>query len=184
MNKVNKVLSFWGAPVLALAVLAGAARAQVLQNPAQLNIPYGKAYNDFNQPFDPRTRDANGNRAIVNGRILTGQSTLSGGIGGSFFSGGGSFGSTGGFAGLGGGSGAIGNQLNVITNGNWNTVIIDSTQINNGNQTVSLNGSTNTTTPPMLPDLAADGPFRAAPGQRQPPAAANGELNGGLRLDD
>ena len=35
---------------------------------------------------------------------------------------------------------AIGNQLNVITNGNYNTVIIDSTQINNGDQTVVLKG--------------------------------------------
>jgi holdfast attachment protein HfaA len=31
-----------------------------------------------------------------------------------------------------GASSAIGNQLNVITQGNYNTVIIDSTQINNG----------------------------------------------------
>jgi holdfast attachment protein HfaA len=35
---------------------------------------------------------------------------------------------------------AIGNQLNVVTNGNNNTVIIDSTQINNGDQSVVLNG--------------------------------------------
>lgn len=35
---------------------------------------------------------------------------------------------------------AVGNQLNVITTGNYNTVIIDSTQINNGDQTVVLNG--------------------------------------------
>ena len=35
---------------------------------------------------------------------------------------------------------AVGNQLNVITNGNNNTVIIDSTQINNGDQNVFLNG--------------------------------------------
>jgi holdfast attachment protein HfaA len=35
---------------------------------------------------------------------------------------------------------AVGNQLNVITQGSWNTVIVDSTQINNGNQTTVLNG--------------------------------------------
>ena len=35
---------------------------------------------------------------------------------------------------------AVGNQLNVITQGNWNTVIVNSTQINNGNQTTVLNG--------------------------------------------
>jgi holdfast attachment protein HfaA len=35
---------------------------------------------------------------------------------------------------------AIGNQLNVITQGNWNTVIVNSTQTNNGNQSTVLNG--------------------------------------------
>ena len=35
---------------------------------------------------------------------------------------------------------AVGNQLNVITQGSWNTVIVNSTQINNGNQTTVLNG--------------------------------------------
>jgi len=204
MNKVNQVLPYpaIAALTLALVVSAPAAHAQALQNPAQLNIPYGKSYNDFNQPFDPRTRDGNGNRTIINGRILTGdQSTLSGGIGGSFFSGGGSFGSFGGFGGIGSG-GAIGNQLNVITNGSWNTVIIDSTQINNGDQTVNLNGNINTNstgsgtstsngaTPPLTA-LATDGPFRVAPQQtlrsrRQSQAAPgnDGELNGGISLDD
>ena len=38
---------------------------------------------------------------------------------------------------------AVGNQLNVITNGSNNTIIIDSTQINNGDQTVILNGELN-----------------------------------------
>ena len=35
---------------------------------------------------------------------------------------------------------AVGNQLNVITQGSWNTVIVNSTQINNGDQTTVLNG--------------------------------------------
>ena len=41
-----------------------------------------------------------------------------------------------------GGATAIGNNLNVTVQGNWNTVIIDSTQINNGDVTanVELNG--------------------------------------------
>ena len=38
---------------------------------------------------------------------------------------------------------AVGNQLNVITNGNYNTIIIDNTQINNGDQTAVLNGELN-----------------------------------------
>ena len=37
---------------------------------------------------------------------------------------------------------AIGNSLNVVVTGSWNTVIVDSKQINNGDQNadVSLNG--------------------------------------------
>ena len=38
---------------------------------------------------------------------------------------------------------AVGNQLNVITNGSNNTIIIDATQINNGDQSVVLNGELN-----------------------------------------
>ena len=38
---------------------------------------------------------------------------------------------------------AIGNQLNVITNGNYNTVIVNSTQINNGNQTATSSTALN-----------------------------------------
>ena len=47
-------------------------------------------------------------------------------------------------AGVGAGSGstAIGNNLVVVTQGSWNTVIINSTQTNNGNVSASssLNG--------------------------------------------
>ena len=72
----------------------------------------------FDSPINPTTRDANGNRLIINGQIMT-DTTLSGGIMDGFSSGAGS-------------SQAIGNQLNVVTQGNWNTVIIQSNQINNG----------------------------------------------------
>jgi holdfast attachment protein HfaA len=34
---------------------------------------------------------------------------------------------------------AIGNQLNVVTVGNNNTVIVNSNQVNNGNQTATVN---------------------------------------------
>jgi holdfast attachment protein HfaA len=44
-------------------------------------------------------------------------------------------------SGLGGSSAqAIGNQLNVITQGNYNTVIVDSTQINNGDISADSDG--------------------------------------------
>jgi len=173
--------------VLVMVMLPGMALAQAAQSAGQFNIPYGKSYNDFNQPFDARTRDANGNRTIVNGRMFLGsQSNLSFGLGGGFFGSGNT--STSGVGGF-GGAGAIGNQLNVVTLGSWNTVIIDSTQINNGNQTVNLSGANQTV--PFVPPIAADGPFVAATDQStqkwQPvegSKSARDELNGDIQLND
>lgn len=86
------------------------------------------------------TRDANGNRLIVDGIIQAGASTYSSATGGvsSSFSGAGANGGT-----AIGGSTAIGNSLNVVVQGNHNTVIVNSTQVNNGNVTAgtSLNGT-------------------------------------------
>jgi holdfast attachment protein HfaA len=106
--------------------------------------PFGFAYGQEQSAFDANTRDANGNRLILDGRIMTGMdastfssatasaSSWSQSMSGAGFS-------NGSYSGQ-----AIGNQLNVITNGNYNTVIVNSTQINNGNQTAanstSLNG--------------------------------------------
>ncbi|MBK6703513.1 MAG: holdfast anchoring protein HfaA [Caulobacteraceae bacterium] len=78
-------------------------------------------YDSFDSPINPATRDENGNRTIVNGRMEI-EGSLTGGLQDSFATG---FGA----------SSAIGNQLNVITQGNYNTVIVDSTQINNGDIT-------------------------------------------------
>ncbi len=93
-----------------------------------MNTPYGFQAGEENRAFDPSTRDANGNRVLTN--------TYS------------QYSNTAGVAGEGSGVGsngsalAIGNQLNVVTNGNNNTVIVDATQINNGNQeAVILNGT-------------------------------------------
>ena len=173
--------------ILGLAVMPAMAQAQAAQSAGQFNVPYGKSYNDFNQPFDARTRDANGNRTIVNGRMFLGsQSNLSFGLGGGFFGSGST--STSGVGGY-GSAGAIGNQLNVVTMGSWNTVIIDSTQINNGNQTVNLSGANQTT--PFVPPIAADGPFVAAANsstQKWQPVTGTGsareELNGDIKLND
>jgi holdfast attachment protein HfaA len=151
------------APALAIFALAATgcsfalvapASAQTITYSGELNVPYGHSYRDENTPYNPTTRDANGNRLIVNGRIVQGDgSNLPGTLSGDFFSG--------------QGGGAIGNQLNVVTNGNWNTVIIDSTQINNGNQTVNLNNATGFSSPPVASD------------QSEP-----GDLNGEINLDD
>lgn len=112
------------------AVAAGAAQAQSMTtNSASFNAGYGRVAGQENRVVDYSTRDANGNRVIVDGVIQTGSdqsyyARTSGGVGG---------GSTGG---VGNGSNtAIGNNLVVVTQGNWNTVIVNSNQTNNGNVT-------------------------------------------------
>lgn len=192
MKRLTTVLSALQRPGIAVfAVISVAliglpdqAQAQSASNSGQFNIPYGKSYNDFNQPFDARTRDANGNRTIINGRMFLGQqSNLSLGIGGGFFGGNASSG-----VGSFGGAGAIGNQLNVVTLGSWNTVIIDSTQINNGNQNVNITGNTRApTSPPAAANSAALATSKTFGAQRRPlqgGASVDDELNGDLRLDD
>jgi len=123
------------AGIIALSgfIAAPAATAQEAGYLAEFERPYGFAYGEESRPFDAGTRDTAGNRVIVNGRILDSTSTLNGGLNTGW-------GQTGGASGMLGTGTALGNQLNVITNGNYNTVIIDSTQINNGDQTVVLNG--------------------------------------------
>jgi holdfast attachment protein HfaA len=83
-----------------------------------------------NQPSSYSMRDANGNLTMVNGQIESAQYSSSTGSQ---------------YAGVGmGGAGmasgqatAIGNSLNVTVVGSHNTTIIDSSQINTGNQTAT-----------------------------------------------
>lgn len=101
---------------------------------------YGASRYSTARPQTGSTRDANGNRLIVNGIIQAGASAYSSASGGvsSSFSGAGGNGGT-----AIGGSTAIGNSLNVVVQGNHNTVIVNSSQVNNGNVTAgtSLNGT-------------------------------------------
>jgi holdfast attachment protein HfaA len=132
--QTNFVTDFSGA-LLRLFVLtaaglafAGSAFADPIARAGDFSRPFGMS-NSFDAPFDPSTRDANGNRVIVDGRIQI-EGSLSGGLMDGFGSG------------LGGDSAtAIGNQLNVVTNGSYNTVIVDSTQINNGDISADINGA-------------------------------------------
>jgi holdfast attachment protein HfaA len=124
-------LTFGLAAGVALAALAAGANAQSLSsNSSSFNAGWGRSSTSANS-LDPNrfARDENGNRVIIDGVIQTGQDQ-------SFFSrtdadGASSLGS--------GGAMAIGNNLTVITQGNWNTVIVDSTQINNGDVTANTN---------------------------------------------
>ncbi len=112
--------------------LAAPANAQAASYTSEFERPYGYGYGQEQRPFDANTRDRLGNRVIINGLIEGGS-----GLGTGLYTG---WGQTDGASGMLGSGTAVGNQLNVITNGSNNTIIIDSTQINNGDQTVILNG--------------------------------------------
>lgn len=123
--------------LLAGLVLTSAAQAQSMStNSASFNAGYGRVSGQENQGVDFGTRDANGNRVIVDGIIQTGQDQ-------SVFSrtGGGVFDSVSGVGGVGSGSTAIGNNLIVVTQGNYNTVIVNSNQTNNGNVSAGSNAT-------------------------------------------
>ncbi|MGR4866072.1 holdfast anchoring protein HfaA [Caulobacter sp. LARHSG274] len=119
-------------------VVAGAAHAQSMEtNSASFNAGYGRVAGSENHVVDYSTRDANGNRVIVDGVMLTGSDQ-------SVYSSGRSSGSLDSYAGVGGLGGygsatAIGNNLTVVTQGNNNTVIVNSNQINNGNVSAGTN---------------------------------------------
>ena len=121
--------SLLGLAALAVCAAAGPAAAQTMNaNSAEFNGGYGRYPGQENGPIDVSTRDANGNRVIVDGIIQDGSDTYTETSGA---------GST--YAGAGsrryGNATAIGNNLQVITQGNYNTVIVNSTQINNGDVT-------------------------------------------------
>lgn len=134
------------AAALALTVLAAdAASAQATGSAgaAQFQAGYGASRYTTAQASSGSTRDANGNRLIVNGIIQSGASAYSSATGGV----------SNGYAGAGsskngtaiGGATATGNSLNVVVQGNRNTVIVNSTQNNTGNITAgtALNGTLN-----------------------------------------
>jgi len=131
----------------ALAALATVSSAQAgcYNSAASYNQGYGMAPGQENAPIDASLRDANGNLTIVNGQFTSSSmsqqsgvqqmSTIGGGMG--------SIGmvtnsTSGGTSTSTATASAIGNQLNVVTVGNDNTVVVNSTQTNNGNQTATV----------------------------------------------
>lgn len=123
------------APATAAAQSAGSSGMGAYQ------AGYGGSRYTTARPQTGSTRDQNGNRLIVDGIIQAGANSYSSATGGVSSS----------FSGVGGGNGgtaiggstAIGNSLNVVVQGNHNTVIVNSTQTNNGDVTAgtSLNGT-------------------------------------------
>jgi holdfast attachment protein HfaA len=115
---------------------------QGFNNSAAFNSGIGMPAGGENQAASGRIRDANHNLMIVNGIIGGAGASATAGASASANA---SVNVQEGVSQFDSGSGsatAIGNSLNVNVIGNWNTTIVDSTQINNGNQNadVSLNG--------------------------------------------
>ena len=139
-----------GAALISAAFLAASqAKAQSLPSYAnQFSQPYGSSSSNMMMPYDARTRDLNANRVVVDGVIMTGDDLSSLPLGLHNASGTGM-----GYSGVTGY--AIGNQLNVNTSGSFNTVVVNSTQINNGNQTVIVNGSACGTAPCANPNSSS-----------------------------
>ena len=112
----------------AVASFATAAFAGGYDNSSNYN---GIGSGQNNAPVTSSLRDANGNLEVVDGKITSSSFGEVGGVQ-SFNPG---------SSGVGGNSSAtaIGNQLNVVTMGSNNIVIVDSTQINNGDQNANNN---------------------------------------------
>ena len=135
-----KLAAAAAATLLALPAVAQAQSAGGAST-APFQAGYGAARYTTARPQTGSTRDQNGNRLIVNGLIQSGASAYSRTSGG--VSSWGNWGSNGNGGTTIGGATAIGNNLNVVVQGNWNTVIVNSTQTNTGdiNAGTALNGT-------------------------------------------
>lgn len=130
-------------PHIALAAIAASFGAALLAAPAaaagydsmsSYNTPYGMSPGQETKPINPSLRDANGNLTVVNGQFTSSNFSQQSGVQTAGTTLNGSSGSGAMF----GGATAIGNSLNVVTTGSNNTVIVNSTQTNNGNQTANV----------------------------------------------
>ena len=124
----------------AIGLMAGGAQAQTMTTTASsFETGYGMARNEMQNAIDPSTRDANGNRVLVDGMMVTGTDN-------SVYAYGKTMGAGDSYSGAGalGGATAIGNNLQVIVQGNYNTVVVHSTHTNNGNVSATANGTTAT----------------------------------------
>ena len=124
-----KTKTRFGLTLAALVLAATAAQAGDWTNSAMYN-GYGAA--NQNAASNYSMRDGNGNLTMVNGQVTS--STYQSGSGAQYAGGGVG---TGGAGPTYGQATAIGNSLNVTVLGSHNTTIIDSSQINNGNQTAT-----------------------------------------------
>jgi holdfast attachment protein HfaA len=136
VDYVSRKLGLGAMAVAVSLALAGLADAQTMNaNSASYNAGYGRSVDQENQPVVASVRDANGNLVIVDGVIQAGQDQ-------SVFSNAGAGGAFDTIAGVGGSgaASAVGNNLVVVTQGNWNTVVVNSIQNNSGNVSASSDG--------------------------------------------
>lgn len=131
-----------GAVCLALAAVPASAQTTGSAGAASFQAGYGNARYAVSQPTTGSTRDANGNRLIVDGIIQSGASAYSSASAGASSSYAGAGSSSNGGTTIGGAT-AIGNNLNVVVQGNHNIVIVNSRQTNTGNISAGtvLNGT-------------------------------------------
>ena len=123
----------WALLAVGLALASTNVAAQTMNaNSAGFNAGYGRVSGSENQAVNVQLTDSNGNLQVVNGVT---QGTASSSV----FA---SAGAMDNFSGAGGSASAIGNNLTVVTQGNYNTVIVNSTQTNTGavTATSSSNG--------------------------------------------
>ncbi len=141
---MTRQLKVWLCASVAAIFAASAAQAQsTAVNPSEWNRPYGQSYGSESQAYVGAR--VGGNRVVLNGIIQTGVGVSaqanalaqsSGGVGLTSQSQSGLFTSA--------GASAIGNQLNVVVNGNYNTVVINNRQINTGDVTANASAVANT----------------------------------------
>jgi holdfast attachment protein HfaA len=131
MSKTLKIALLAGFAAIAAS---SAAQAVDYSNAATYSSAYGMSAGQENTPINPSMRDANGNLTMVNGQLTSGTMSQQSGVQtANTMSGNGSGSGT-----AYGTASAVGNSLNVVTTGSWNTVIVNSVQTNNGNQTATV----------------------------------------------
>jgi holdfast attachment protein HfaA len=139
---------------LGFGLMAGAAFAgssTAYSTASNYNAPYGMTAGEENAAINPSLRDSNGNLTSVNGQVTSanfglsssgvqGMSTISSSSLATSSSSSSAYSSTStGTSGVGTSTAtAIGNSLNVVTVGSNNTVIVNSSQTNNGDQTATV----------------------------------------------
>jgi holdfast attachment protein HfaA len=138
---MNRTLTIATAGLALLGALGSAIPAQAGDSDFYSNTPYGYEPGEENAPVHPSFRDQNGNRTMVMNYadgMSASSPTYSYNSGVQSVSTGGSYSGEGYY----GQATAIGNNLTVITTGSYNTVFVNATQVNNGNQeaNVVLNG--------------------------------------------